>query len=163
MKPTSSEPAVFRAAPSQYVLVAIVGTFFTGLGIFVGLNKGDWAIAAFGVAAAAVLLGLILYLRLEVRADGFTYRTLIINCDVAYSQVLRGHFVTEFHDGIETGARFALELHDGSMFRPRLRSFPIQATALLFDRLEQAGVPVRDPDSGSAKRLCDKITAARAK
>lgn len=162
-QPPPGSPVIFRASARPYVVVAAFATPLLGLACLVGWKKGDWALAEIFLGMAVLLCGLSWFARLRFDAEGVAWRTLKGVRSVLYADVDRAVFATILVNGVPTGAAFQLQLRDGSRAQPALRAFPIQAAALLLDRLESRGVPIEPPHGYHAERMATEIERHRAR
>lgn len=153
----------FRAGGHLYIVIGILSILFVGLGVAIGVSRGNWTFLAVAAAAATVLFLLLQVLRLEVGPAGFKYRNLSGSREVAYADVSRAYFEVVRAEGAPRPAvAFWVDRRVGGRVKVNLRTFPIRAAAALFTALETHGISVEVPDEPEAHRVNDQIKAARA-
>src|SRR5712692_2856545 len=123
------------------VVVGILASALAALGVFIALKKGDWTFLGVVVAVAAVVFLLLQVPRLEVGPAGFKYRNLTGSWEVA----------------------FWVERRDGGRVKVNLRTFPVEAAAVLFTALESHGIQIEVPDAWATRRMAEQVRAAQAK
>ncbi|MCE9530463.1 MAG: hypothetical protein K8T89_04930 [Planctomycetes bacterium] len=146
------------------VVVGIFAALFAGLGAFIAVKKGDWSYFGIIVAAAAFFFILLQVLRLEIGPKGFKYRNLSGSREVAFADVGRAYIeVLRAKNAPQGAAGFWVEQRDGSRVKVNLRTFPIEAAAVLFTALESHGVQIEVPDLWAARQMAEQVRAAQAK
>lgn len=155
---------VFRAGTRVHVVIGFFALLFGALGLFVAVQKGDWSVFGVVLVIAAVLCLLLRVLRLEVGPSGFKYRNLSSSQDVAFADIARAYFeVPESDAGPRVVAVFWVERRNGNRLKVNLRTFDIEAVAILFNALEAHGIQIEVPDEWAARRIADQVRAAQAK
>ena len=155
---------VYRVGVHLLVVVGVFASFFVALGIAMVVKREDWTPLMLVVGATVVLILLLRVLRLEVRSDGFKYRNLSGSREVLFAAVVRAYIEVVRAGSAPQGAGvFWVERRDGGRVKVNLRTFPIQAAAILFTGLESHGIQIEVPDEWAARRLVDQVRAEQAK
>jgi hypothetical protein len=146
------------------VVVGVSALLFAALGGFIAVKKGDWTFLGVVVVVAAVLFLLLQALRLEIGPTGFKYRNLSGSREVAFADIGRAYFEVVRAEYAPQGvAAFWVERCDGARVKVNLRTFPVEAAAVLFTALESHGIPIEVPDAWAARRMAEQVRAAQAK
>jgi hypothetical protein len=155
---------VYRAGIHLFAVVGVFTSLFAVLGLFIAVKKGDWTFLAVVVGVAAVLFLLLQVLRLEVGPSGFRYRNLSGSREVAFADVGRAYFeVVRAKNAPQGVAAFWVERRDGERVKVNLRTFPVEAAAVLFTALEAYGIQIEVPDAWATRRMAEQVRAAQAK
>jgi hypothetical protein len=161
---SSTSPRVYRVGIHLVVVLCIFASLFGALGLFTGAKRGDWTFLVIGVGIPAVLILLLQVLRLEITLDGFKYRNLSGSREVAFKDVSRAYFeVVQAVKAPQGVAIFWVERRDGKRVKINLRTFNIEAAAVLFNGLEAHGIEIGVPAEWAARRMADQVRAAQAK
>ena len=146
------------------VVVGIFASALAALGVFIALKKGDWTFLGVVVAVAAVVFLLLQVPRLEVGPAGFKYRNLSGSREVAFADIGRAYFeVVRAQYAPQGVAVFWVERRDGGRVKVNLRTFPVEAAAVLFTALESPGIQIEVPDAWATRRMAEQVRAAQAK
>ena len=161
---SSTGAQVYRVGGHTLAVVGIFMALFAALALVIAVKQGDWTTLAVVASVAAGLFLLLQVLRLEVGPDGFKYRNLSGSREVAFADVGRAYVDVVRADIAPQGvARFWVERVDGRRVKVNLRTFPIEAAAVLFTALEAHGIDIEVPDGWAARRMVEQIRAAQAK
>ena len=144
----------FRAAGRPYAMVGVLTGFFLGLGALATWeNGGAWPVVAIAGCAGLYLVIKLLYLRLEVTADGVRYRTLRADRRWGFADLERGYFQTVVNRAAPQGVRsFWLKPKAGPAINIDLQTLPVRAAAVLFGALQRHGIPIDVPDNPTPQR-----------
>ena len=159
----STGSQVYRVDIHLLVVVGIFASLLAALGVFIALKKGDWTFLGVVVGVAAVLFLLLQVPRLEVGPAGFKYRNLSGSREVAFADIIRAYFVVVRAQYAPQGvAVFWVERRDGGRVKVNLRTFPVEAAAVLFTALESHGIQIEVPDAWATRRMAEQVRAAQA-
>ncbi len=161
----STGSQVYRVGIHLLVVVGIFASLLAALGVFIALKKGDWTFLGIIIAVAAVLFLYLLQVpRLEVGPAGFKYRNLSGSREVAFADIGRAYFeVVRAQYAPQGVAVFWVERRDGGLVKVNLRTFPVEAAAVLFTALESHGIQIEVPDAWATRRMAEQVRAAQAK
>jgi hypothetical protein len=155
------EPLIYRNNPRLYVVIGFFASIFIVGGFVIGFRRGDWSFLAQMAGATAVLFLLLRVLRLEIRTDGFKYRNLTGSRKVEFADVSRAYLNVVRAEAVPQGvAVFWVERKDGSKVKINLRTFPVEAAAILVTALESHGIHVEVPDASAAQQFEKQVRAA---
>jgi hypothetical protein len=155
---------VYRAGIQLFAVVGVLASLLAALGVFIVVKKGDWTFLAVVVGVTAVLFLLLRVLRLEVGPAGFKYRNLSGSREVGFADVGRAYFeVVRAGNAPQGVAAFWVERRDGERVKVNLRTFPVEAAAVLFTALEAHGIQVEVPDAWATRQMAEQVRAAQAK
>ena len=163
--PAAEASAAFRADRRLYVVIGLFTSFFAVLFLFVTIKRPErWPILA-GVCGATVALFLCpSRLRLEITPDTFHYRNLSTSRTEKFSDIDRAYFQTIHSTHTPGGvAAFWIRPKQGKPVKVNLRTFPIEAAAVLFAALDEHGIPIDVPDTWAARRMARQIRECQAK
>jgi hypothetical protein len=155
---------VFRPPLHPFVVVGVVFLFVEGLLLLIRLKTGNNYPFIMCGSLFVVMFVLAGWSRLEIRPDGFRYRTLLGTRRVAFADVSRAYFQVVGRDrhASEGMAVFRVEKKDGQRVTVNLRMFQMNAAAVLFTALERQGIEIEIPDLVAARRMADCVRAAQA-
>lgn len=160
----STETRCYRVGIHLLVVLGVFATLLATLGIFIWLRRGDWKFLGIVVVTSFLLFFLLQLLRLEIASTWFKYRNLTGSRKVDFTDIGRAYFeVLNTHKSPQGVAVFWVERRDGSRMKINLRTFPVEASAVLFNALESHGIQIEVPDAWSVRRTVDQIRAAQAK
>jgi hypothetical protein len=126
---------------------ALCGVFFS-LGIVATVeNRGAWPVLAVAGGAALYLTVKLLFLRLQVSAEGIRYRTLGADRAFGYADIERGFFTQVVNRAAPQGVRtFWIRPKQGKPMQIDLRSLPVRAATVLYGALQRHGIPIDVPE-----------------
>lgn len=154
----------YTAGTHLYVLLGVFFSFFLALGVALFIKRGDWSFIAISVGGALLSFALLRILLLEISRSWFKYRNLTGTRTVMFGHVADAYIeVTRYTKAPQGIASFWIQLRNGDRFRINLRTFPVEAAAVLFSRLNEHGVVVTVPDKWAARRMAEQIYVAQAK
>jgi hypothetical protein len=160
----NSNAFVFRALVRLYVFVTALTLFFLTLTVLTAIKKGDWWPVVYPPLFASPLYALLMWLRLDVDADGFSYRGPLGTRRVVYTDVTRAYFETIRSGNAPQGVtHFYVQLRSGENVSIKLRCFPIRAAAWILTALERHQVPIDVPETWSARNMHGQILAEQKK
>jgi|GEM_PF-4427899 len=146
------------------VVCAIGMLFFVGLALAIFLKKGHAGPLVAALAGAAILVGFLASLRLEISRSGFKTASATGSRTVQFGHVTRAWIeVARMAKAPQGVPVFWIELRNGQAHKIPLRVFPLQAAALLFSALEAHGVQVEVADDWAARRMSDQVRSAQAR
>ncbi len=144
------------------VVVGILASVLAAFGVLIGLKKGDWTSLGVVVAVAAVLFLLLQVPRLEVGPAGLKYRNLSGSREVAFADIGRAYLAVVRTQYAPQGvAVFWIERRDGGRVKVNLRTFPVEAAAVLFTALESHGLQIEVPEAWATRRMAEQVRAAQ--
>jgi hypothetical protein len=155
---------IFRAGAHMLTVTGAFAGLLIALGVAVGFKNGDWSMLEAPLIASAIVFALQAILRLEIGPAGIKYRNLTGSRSIEFENIKRAYVEVVRPSKSPQGiATFWLELHGGKRVKINLRTFSIQAAALLFSALDARGLPIEAPDEWAAGRLMNQVRAAQAK
>lgn len=157
------EAVVFRVSKRVYVIVGVFVGLFAALGILIMIKEPtEGMFFAIDCTVGVVLFAGMSRLRLEIRHDGIHFRNLTSNRFLSYTDIAGAYLkVVTTRKAPQGVAAFWLRTKDGRRTKINLRSFPIQAAALLFTELERRDIPIDIPDHWTARRMVSQIRACQ--
>jgi hypothetical protein len=154
----------FGVGMNLLVVVTLFALFLGGLGLAVGLKRGDWTIFAIVVVVIVMMAVMLSVLRLEFSRSGFFYRNISGSTSVAWSNVTGATVQVVHHGKSPRGvAVFWITLRSGPPLKVNLRTFPVEAAAILFSSIEAQGIAIEVPNDTAARRMVDQVRAAQGK
>jgi len=118
------------------------------------VKRGDWTFLGVVIALAVLFFLLLRILRLEIGPAVFKYRNLSGSREVAFADIGRAYFeVLHARNAPQGVAAFWVERRGSSRVKVNLRTFPIEATAVLFTALESHSLQIEIPDLWAARRM----------
>lgn len=154
----------YRAGAHLLVVVGLLSAFFCGLGLLIFRNSGDGTFLAFSGIGTIVLFALLRILRLEIGKTWFKYQNLGGSRTVLLNHVTGACVEVGRHSKALHGvAGFYLELRNGQRQKINLRTFPVEAAAVLFSTLDAHGVDVTASEEWAARRMMEQVRAAQAR
>lgn len=161
---SSRSGRVYRVGPSLQIVLGVFLTVFAGFGVTIGLKNGDWTFLAVIVGLASAVFFLVQILRLEIGPAGFQYRNLSGSRDICFTEIRRAYLeITRTRHALHGVATFWVEQNDGMRVKVNLRTFPLEAAAVLFTALEAHGIQIEVPDEWAARRMAEQVRVAQAK
>ena len=151
---------VSGASVALYVIVTIAAVFFLSLGTVIVVEKpGQWQLLAVSAAVTAVLYVCLRVMRLEVAADGITYRSIFGTQFAGFSEIERAYYKADTYDPQKpvSRVRLFLQTRAGNTARLNLRVFPIEAAAICLLALEDHDIEVEKSSFLAARRFDDQI------
>jgi hypothetical protein len=153
---------VARADLRLYFLVGLLMALFIGIGIAIGVRRGDWTFAVVAVFMMSVSFVLLTILRLEVSAEGVFYRNLSGSGFHAFEELEKAYLTVKRSDATPQGvAAFWLQPKAGRPVKINLRTFPTKAAAVLFAALENHQIAIEVPDLWPARRMAQQVRDAQ--
>ena len=146
------------------VVVGVAASLFSTLGVLLWLKKGNHGFLLGVLASTAALLFVLSTLRLEI-SPNLLKRRSIFGSDLVQFKDVAGAYISVEHSpkAPQRVASFWIQPRKGPPLKINLRSYPVQAAAMLFSILEAQGVDIDVPDAWSARRMEQQIRAAQAK
>ena len=140
----------FGPGTNLIVFVGVVACLFVVVSLIAGLTKGDWSVLGLAVVGSTGAFLLLSIIKLDIRSDGIIYRNLSGKRTAIFVNVDRASW-----DRI--GPFLHLRQRTGSSIKINLRTLPVRAAAILFDRLEHYRIPMEGPYTRISIRMLDEI------
>lgn len=84
--------------------------------------------------------------------------------DICFTEIRRAYLeITRTRHALHGVATFWVEQNDGMRVKVNLRTFPLEAAAVLFTALEAHGIQIEVPDEWAARRMAEQVRVAQAK
>jgi hypothetical protein len=141
----------FGACKSFQVVMACIASCLILLGLATTLrSKGkDWTGVPFALAICVIAYVTISTVKIDIRADGFTYRNWYGKRTIAFANVQRTSW--DRGDWVHQSSGFPVKIH--------LPTLPVRAAAILFGCLEMYDVPTEGPYTQTSARMLSEIRA----
>jgi hypothetical protein len=140
----------FGPGTNLVVFVGVVASLFVVVSLIPGLTKGDWRVLGLALVGATGAIVLLRIIKLDIRSDGIIYRNLSGKRTAVFVSV-------DSASWDRLGPFLRLHQRTGSSIKINLRTLPVRAVAILFDRLEHYGIPMEGPYTWTSMRMLDEI------